>query len=66
MIKFVLKFFYLEAWCKTGDNNLSESVMAQFSDAYMRYSVSMFNGYYCLKYGLEKIKKLYYSKWFNE
>ena len=29
------------AWCRTGDKPLSELMMTQFNDAYMRYSASM-------------------------
>ena len=61
-----IEVLYLKAWRKSGDNILSELVMVQFNDAYMRYSLSTFNAYYCFQYGLEEKKKLYYSKWFNE
>ena len=29
------------AWCRTGDKPLSETMMTQFNDAYMRHSASM-------------------------
>ena len=37
----VLALVRIMAWCRTGDKPLSEAMMTQFNDAYMRHSASM-------------------------
>ena len=40
-IKNTLAFVEIMAWCRTGGKPLSEPMMASFTDAYMRYTVSI-------------------------